>query len=336
MKRTLFYLPFVLFAVFALGNSAAEAVDPDSCMEWFGDIYVSESACIYICGVDPVPSIGLIVGIPDPNDPPKYTVRAGCDTLCDDPDCESPSSLCFDLLFPLLYDGGALGDTAHYWVVAFYNSSLCATDSFCVCITFDSTESGWLPVELTAFTAIAGDREVQLNWTTATESNNDHWDIDRATSENGPWTTIHREPGQGTVSTETNYVYVDRTVQNGETYWYRLTDVSIAGERETHQVVSATPEDQMEQVPGEFALKQNFPNPFNPTTTFEFAIAEPGFTTLKIYNLLGREVASVVEEYLEARLYHLTWGAGNLPSGVYLYTLTNGNFSDTRKLLLMK
>ena len=319
---------FVLFAVFSLGSSTAEAQE---CTDWWGDLYVGESACIYICGDDPVPSIGLIVESPNPEDAPVYTLLPGCDTPCEDPDCESPSSFCFDFLDDQLFYGSPIGDTANYWSVIFLNL-FCTSDTFCICITYDY----WLPVELTTFTAIAGDGEVRLNWTTATETNNDHWDIERATSADGPWVKIHEEPGQGTVNTETNYVYVDRTVQNGETYWYRLTDVTLNGERASHPIVSATPEDQSEQVPGEFALKQNFPNPFNPTTTFEFAIAEPGFTTLKIYNLLGREVASVVEEYLEARLYHLTWGAGNLPSGVYLYTLTNGNFSDTRKLLLMK
>lgn len=328
MKRILFCLTLVLFAVFSLGNSTAVAQE---CTDWWGDLYVGESACIYVCGNDYMnfPSIGLIVESPNADDAPVYTILPGCDIPCEDPDCLPPDPMC--VYQEVLYYGHAMGDTAHYWSIVYYNW-LCPTDTFCICITFDD----WLPVELTAFTAIAGAGEVQLNWTTATETNNDHWDIERATSVDGPWVKIHEEPGQGTVSTETNYVYVDRMVQNGETYWYRLTDVTITGERVSHPVVSATPENQSEQVPGEFALKQNFPNPFNPTTTFEFAIAEPGFTTLKIYNLLGREVASVVEEYLEARLYHLTWGAGNLPSGVYLYTLTNGNFSDTRKLLLMK
>lgn len=320
-------MTLALLAFVALGSSNVWA---QPCPDYY-EVNVYESACVLICGYDYV-AVGLIV--PDPALAPVYVIQPGCsptDTPCEDPNCDRPSDFCFGNLYHVLHYGHAIGDTAAYWEVEIYNY-MCPNDTFCLCFTFERI----LPVELMAFSALAGDREVRLNWTTASEAENDHWIIDRATSSNGPWTVIHEEPGQGTVSTETHYSYMDRTVQNGTTYWYRLTDVSIMGARQSHSPISATPGSLSGEIPREFVLRQNFPNPFNPTTTIEFALPHAGFATLKIYDLLGREVASVVEGNLEARWYQVTWNAGNLASGVYLYTLAAPGFSDTRKLLLMK
>jgi len=327
MKRLAICSIVSFLLLLTLGSSRSFA---QNCPDYY-EIGVNESVCILICGFDYV-AVGMIV--PDPSLPPVYVIQPGCspaDTPCEDPTCRPPSTYCFDALVDILHFGHLIGDTAAYWSVEIYNY-LCPNDTFCICFTFERV----LPVELTAFAAIAGDREVRLNWTTASEMENDRWIIDRSLSENGPWNTIHEEPGQGTVNTATHYSYIDGTVQNGITYWYRLTDVSMLGARHSHPVVNATPGSLFDGVPNEFVLRQNFPNPFNPTTTFEFALAEAGFTTLKVYDLLGREVATIVEGPMEARWYQVTWNASNIASGVYLYTLTSSGFSDTRKLLLMK
>jgi len=329
MKKVSTYLIFALLAFVALGNSNVWA---QPCPDYY-EVNVYESVCVLICGFDYV-AVGLIACGPyDPARPPVYVIQPGCDpndTPCDS-NCRRPTDFCFGNLYHVLHYGHPIGPDSAYWEVEIYNY-MCPNDTFCICFTFERM----LPVELTAFSALAGDREVRLSWTTASEAENDHWIIERATSANGPWTAIHEEPGQGTVSTETHYSYMDRTVQNGAIYWYRLTDVSMMGARQSHSPISATPGSLSGEIPREFVLRQNFPNPFNPTTTFEFALPQAGFATLKIYDLLGREVASVVEGNLEARWYQVTWNAGNLPSGVYLYTLAAPNFSDTRKLLLMK
>lgn len=86
----------------------------------------------------------------------------------------------------------------------------------------------------------------------------------------------------------------------------------------------------------EYSLSQNFPNPFNPTTTINYSIKSAGDVSLKVYDILGTEVASLVNEVKEAGNYSVTFNAANLPSGMYVYILSTGNFIDTKKLILLK
>lgn len=90
------------------------------------------------------------------------------------------------------------------------------------------------------------------------------------------------------------------------------------------------------EVPGAFGLSQNYPNPFNPTTHFEFRIADFGFVSLIVYDVRGREVATLVNEELRPGIYKVDWNAVEYPSGVYFYTLSGGNFKETRKMVLIK
>ncbi|GEM_PF-6850285 len=90
------------------------------------------------------------------------------------------------------------------------------------------------------------------------------------------------------------------------------------------------------QMPEKFVLAQNYPNPFNPSTQIEFSIPKDGYVTLKVYDMLGREVATLVNGELTASSYSITWNASNSASGVYLYKLDAGNYSVTKKMVLMK
>lgn len=90
------------------------------------------------------------------------------------------------------------------------------------------------------------------------------------------------------------------------------------------------------EVPSSFDLKQNFPNPFNPTTNINFSIPKSGMVTLKVYNMLGKEVATLVNEVKTAGNYIVGFNASNLPSGAYFYRIEAGNFNDTKKMLLIK
>jgi len=92
----------------------------------------------------------------------------------------------------------------------------------------------------------------------------------------------------------------------------------------------------LNEIPKEYSLDQNYPNPFNPTTVINFSILKPGFVTLKVYNTLGQEVATLVNEYKNASSYQVNFNASNLSSGVYVYTLTVGNQSFSKKMMLMK
>jgi len=88
--------------------------------------------------------------------------------------------------------------------------------------------------------------------------------------------------------------------------------------------------------PKTFSLQQNYPNPFNPSTTIEFSLSRSGYATLKVFNLLGAEVATVVARQLAAGSYRVDWGAAGLPSGVYFYRLVAGSFVDTKKMLVVR
>jgi len=90
------------------------------------------------------------------------------------------------------------------------------------------------------------------------------------------------------------------------------------------------------QLPNSFTLKQNYPNPFNPSTQIQFSVPQAGFVSLKVYDMLGREVATLVHQELSPSTYSITWNAANVASGVYLYRLDAGNYSVTKKMVLMK
>lgn len=89
-------------------------------------------------------------------------------------------------------------------------------------------------------------------------------------------------------------------------------------------------------LPTEYSLQQNYPNPFNPSTVINYSLPVEGFVSLKVFDVLGREIATLVNEPLNAGVHQIEWNAGNQPSGVYYYRLQAGTFTDTKKLLLTK
>ncbi|MCW9066002.1 MAG: T9SS type A sorting domain-containing protein, partial [Ignavibacteriaceae bacterium] len=85
-----------------------------------------------------------------------------------------------------------------------------------------------------------------------------------------------------------------------------------------------------------FALSQNYPNPFNPMTTINYQIPNLNFVTLKIYDVLGSEVVTLVSEEKPAGTYEITWNAGQLPSGIYFFRIQAGSFIETKKMILLR
>jgi hypothetical protein len=94
--------------------------------------------------------------------------------------------------------------------------------------------------------------------------------------------------------------------------------------------------EETEEIPTSYSLVQNFPNPFNPTTTIQFSLPQAGDVSLKIYNLLGEEVKTLVNEYKEIGNHSVQFNANNLASGIYFYRLQAENFVETKKMILLK
>ncbi len=86
----------------------------------------------------------------------------------------------------------------------------------------------------------------------------------------------------------------------------------------------------------DFILSQNYPNPFNPTTKIKYSILQPSNVSIKVYNALGKEVETLVDEYKSAGTYEISFDAKNLSSGVYFYRIVSAAFSETNKMMLLK
>jgi len=186
---------------------------------------------------------------------------------------------------------------------------------------------GTVPVELTSFTAFVVDGNVLLNWSTATEVNNYGFEIER--SENGSYHTIGFVEGQGTTTEPQQYSYIDKYAEPG-IHFYRLKQMDFLGTYEYSDAIEVN-------VPlKDFSLQQNYPNPFNPSTTITFSIPNKSFTSLKVYNAQGEEVAALVKEELLAGVYSFEWNAQNAPSGVYYYSLVADNKIQSLKMIIIK
>jgi predicted outer membrane repeat protein len=184
-------------------------------------------------------------------------------------------------------------------------------------------------VELLSFDAVPGDGEVQLRWITASETDNDHFELTRDER------LIARIRAAGTSAVAQHYAYVDQELENGISYTYRLVSVSISGVREEIGTTQATPQRDPMTVT-EYALYQNFPNPFNSTTQIVFELVERSFVTLKVYNLIGQQVMMPTSGTMNGGRHAISVNASGLPTGVYWYTLSAGEFVATKKMLLMK
>ena len=106
--------------------------------------------------------------------------------------------------------------------------------------------------------------------------------------------------------------------------------------RTTNGGATFVEEEEMDEMPTEFLLFRNYPNPFNPSTSIQYAVSSRQFVTLKVYDILGNEIETLVNEEKSTGTYEITWYAENLPSGVYFYKMTGGNYSETKKMLLLK
>jgi Zn-dependent metalloprotease len=185
-----------------------------------------------------------------------------------------------------------------------------------------------VPVELTSFTGSSASGNVTLNWSTATETNNMIFEIERR-KENSDFVLIGFVEGRGTTIEQQEYSYIDRDITTGK-YFYRLKQIDFDGTFEYSNEV------EIEAAPSSFSLEQNYPNPFNPATTIKFNLPAKEFVTLKIYDLLGDEVAELLNEEKPAGSHSIEFDASGMASGTYFYKLQAGSNITTRKMILLK
>lgn len=191
-----------------------------------------------------------------------------------------------------------------------------------------------LPVELTSFTATESENNVQLHWTTSTETNNRGFEIEKLNNNKNKrlkdWKNIGFIKGNGTTAEPQTYTYTDNNVSEGQ-YSYRLKQIDYDGAYEYSKELEVNVNN-----PDKFTLSQNYPNPFNPTTKIDYSIRTNGNVSLKVYDILGKEVTELVKENQKAGYYSINFNASNLPSGVYIYRIQSNDFTASKKMILMK
>ena len=191
-----------------------------------------------------------------------------------------------------------------------------------------------LPVELTSFSATTIGSTVKLSWQTATEINNFGFDVERKSNVKGQtsdeWTKLGFVNGNGNSNSTKDYSFVDDKVTAGS-YSYRLKQIDNDGQFEYSKVVEIGL-----TAPDKFELSQNYPNPFNPSTTINYNLPEATNVKLIIFNILGQEIKTLVNEFKEAGVHTVNFDASELNSGMYIYKMTAGSFVKTLKMILMK
>jgi hypothetical protein len=189
-----------------------------------------------------------------------------------------------------------------------------------------------LPVELVSFTGSIVDNEVQLNWLTESEKNNYGFEVERWKSglNNSSWEKIGFVSGQGSSNSKKEYSFLDKNPIGGDKFAYRLKQIDNDGQFEYSNEV------EIAISPKDFILFQNYPNPFNPVTLINYSLPRDAHIALAIYDVLGNEVELLENGNKKAGNYSYSFDASKLSSGMYFYKMESENFTETRKMLLLK
>lgn len=266
---------------------------------------------------------------------------------------DNPNITCDDLILILLEDCDAntcMGADPHYlefenglpgadgngyWIIV--DARCDHTNSTKVNYTLRVyCEDHPLPVELTSFNAVSNNGAAVLSWNTASETNNDRFEIERRdNSENADWMTVGIVDGAGTTASATNYSFTDNSVASGE-YVYRLSTVDMEGNHQIAGHATVNVSGETAPVALDFELIGNYPNPFNPTTTIRFSLGEVSNVTLTVFDVNGREVSTLMSGSASAGVHEVSFDGAGLSSGVYFARLSSGAKTDMMKMVLMK
>jgi hypothetical protein len=167
--------------------------------------------------------------------------------------------------------------------------------------------------------------------------NNSGFEILRCAQNDNNWKIIGFVVGKGTTTEQQFYSFIDENLAAGK-YQYRLKQIDFDGTFEYSNIVEVEV-----NIPNEFSLSQNYPNPFNPTTKIKYTIptvtsseVEGSLVTLKVYDVLGNEIATLVNEEKLPGIYEVEFSAANLSSGMYIYQLRTESFVSSRKMTVLK
>ena len=187
-------------------------------------------------------------------------------------------------------------------------------------------------VELISFKAkINGNKNILLTWETSNENNNFSFNIERLDPNKLIFEKIGFIAAHGKINSKNSYSFIDKSPGLDQNYKYRLIQINSDNSfsiLNTIKVEASQPE--------KYFLSQNYPNPFNPSTKIEFGISTKDHVILKIYDVLGKEVAVLINEEKSAGNYSVTFEPKDLPSGIYFYELQSGNFNQIKKMVLIR
>ncbi len=187
-----------------------------------------------------------------------------------------------------------------------------------------------LPVNLTSFYSIQQFGTVDLYWTTSGEMNNEGFYVERKLS-GSQWKSLGFVKGAGNSPVPTDYQYIDR-IENPGIYNYRLRQIDFNGNFSYFDLEGSV----TVGLPEELILFQNFPNPFNPETNISFGKPMSGFVRLRIFDISGREVKTLIDDFLEAGYFRIRFDGSGYPSGTYFIRLETENKMLTKRMVLVK
>ena len=303
-----------------LSCNIPEPCTPEIVTFYGGRESVPQYDCAQVCAqlptilrVCPAPGTGPLLA----DKPPIVSVFPGCDPVNTNCDSICPPAVEF------IYNPDPLS-----WIydplTGCFSSVIIGLSEGCVCISLE----GFLAVGFNNdFAAQPLDGAMKLSWSTNSEVGLARYEVLRNAEKIG-------EVAAANAAHE--YNYVDETAVNGTTYTYTLRVVNADATMSELATVQGTPSFGAAVIT-EYALHQNFPNPFNPSTSLTFDVVDKNFVSLKVFNAAGQEVGTVANSEYEAGRHTVNFSAANLPSGLYFYTVKIGNeFSATKKMLLVK
>lgn len=333
-------------AAFAFASAAATEASPSGTMNVKNNIIFSSETSLKVYGIRRVGTGGTFTS--DYNNVFHNSTNAnaffGFDNASDRvtlsdwitntayDDHSKNDSVTFVSATNLSLSGGSIGNSDLIAVTGLGITTDIDGDSRHVSVPYMGADeaSPALPVELTSFTAVARGKNVELKWTTATEVNNHGFEVERMS--NGAWGKIGFVQGAGNSNAPKEYSYTDAGLSNG-TVLYRLKQIDANGSFTYNNAIEIV----VNTTVTRYELSQNFPNPFNPTTTIRFALPTAEQASVKVYDMAGREVAELFNQVAAAgQVYNVQFTGSGLASGIYLYVLQTASYREVRKMSLLK